>query len=214
MHAYSNLERYERSLPPDPRSNPAFKREETTNFELISGDIILSVRQQPKEALQAADGKEKGRKPVDPPPVVQLKVRHSADPAELYMQSPYLFMCTTLYKPDVNEPLAKNGSNVLLGCLASSLHRLKDVDNQDTAFFIWGDISVKIAGEFRLHFSLFNLHKDTNEVQYLGSITSDKFRVVPPRDWKGMQESTYLSRAFSDQGCRLRLRKEPKGGGM
>ncbi|KAF2749426.1 hypothetical protein M011DRAFT_456897 [Sporormia fimetaria CBS 119925] len=208
---YRNLERYERE-PLVPHSSTTTLR---TNKPINSGDIFLEVRQQPKEALQAADGKEKGRKPVDPPPVVQLKIKHSADPAEHYMQSPYLFMCITLYKADVDEPLEKNGSKVLLGCLASSLHRLKDVDNQDTAFFIWGDVSVKVAGEFRLHFSLFDLHhRATKEVQYLGNVTSKPFRVVPLKDWKGMAESTYLSRAFSDQGCRLRLRKEPRGGGV
>jgi hypothetical protein len=86
---------------------------------------------------------------------------------------------------------------------------------------------VKVQGNFRLHFSLFDLHKsvqdprtasigllticrDTSEVQYLGSITSEPFRVLLPKDFKGMDESTYLSRAFSDQGVRLRLRKEPR----
>jgi hypothetical protein len=34
--------------------------------------------------------------------------------------------------------------------------------------------------------------------------------VLLPKDFKGMDESTYLSRAFSDQGVRLRLRKEPR----
>lgn len=34
--------------------------------------------------------------------------------------------------------------------------------------------------------------------------------VLAPKDFKGMEESTYLSRAFSDQGVRLRLRKESR----
>ena len=33
--------------------------------------------------------------------------------------------------------------------------------------------------------------------------------VVAAKDFHGMEESSYLSRAFSDQGVRLRLRKEP-----
>lgn len=69
-------------------------------------------------------------------------------------------------------------------------------------------------------------HRDQDEVMYLGSITSDPFKggypftrgasisdhrkVLLPKDFKGMEESTYLSRAFSDQGVRLRLRKEPR----
>jgi hypothetical protein len=34
--------------------------------------------------------------------------------------------------------------------------------------------------------------------------------VVAAKDFHGMEESSYLSRAFSDQGVRLRLRKEPR----
>lgn len=58
----------------------------------------------------------------------------------------------------------------------SSLHRLKDVDNTgecesvysydgvliaslDGGFFVFGDLSVKIEGEFRLRFSLFEMRK-------------------------------------------------------
>jgi hypothetical protein len=36
------------------------------------------------------------------------------------------------------------------------------------------------------------------------------FSVVVQKDWKGLQESTYISRAFSDQGVRIRLRKEAR----
>ncbi|KAF2267531.1 hypothetical protein CC78DRAFT_456854 [Lojkania enalia] len=120
-------------------------------------------------------------------------------------------MCTSLYKVDKNEAWDGGGSKSLAGSLVSSLHRLKDVDNKDGGFFVFGDISVKVQGSFRLHFSLFDLQKDACEVQYLGSITSDPFKaVLLPKDFKGMDESTYLSRAFSDQGVRLRLRKEPR----
>ncbi len=35
--------------------------------------------------------------------------------------------------------------------------------------------------------------------------------VVAAKDFRGLAESSHLSRAFSDQGVRLRLRKEPRG---
>jgi len=81
---------------------------------------------------------------------------------------------------------------------------------EDAGFFIFGDISVRVHGTFRLCFSLFEYKKRTSDVAFLASITSDPFRVVMPKDFKGLEESTYLSRAFSDQGVRLRLRKEPR----
>lgn len=37
--------------------------------------------------------------------------------------------------------------------------------------------------------------------------------VVTQKEFRGLDESTYLSRAFSDQGIRLRLRKEPRAFG-
>ncbi|CAG8537854.1 16914_t:CDS:2, partial [Acaulospora colombiana] len=37
---------------------------------------------------------------------------------------------------------------------------------------------------------------------------SDVFTVYPPKTFPGMSESTFLSRSFSDQGVRIRIRKE------
>ncbi|KAF2465513.1 uncharacterized protein BDR25DRAFT_318374 [Lindgomyces ingoldianus] len=186
----------------------------SSGTHLRSHDVTLTLRQQPKEALVTTEGKEKvptiARKPVDPPPIIQLTVKPQADPAQHFLQSPYLFMCTSLYKVDKDEAWDGNAGKSLAGSLVSSLHRLKDVDNKDGGFFVFGDISVKVQGTFRLNFSLFDLRKDSHDVMYLGSITSEPFRVLLPKDFKGMDESTYLSRAFSDQGVRLRLRKEPR----
>ncbi|KAF2690229.1 hypothetical protein K458DRAFT_383356 [Lentithecium fluviatile CBS 122367] len=175
-----------------------------------SGDVKLVMRQQPKEALQCIDGKEKMRKPVDPPPVVQLQIGTRADPHGHFLQSPYLFMCAALWHPHVDEPWKSAPQKALAGSLVSSLNRLKDINNKDGAFFVFGDISVKIRGHFRLRFCLFEYQKTANGVQYLGSILSDRFQVDTLKEFRGLQESTYLSRAFSDQGVRLRLRKEPR----
>lgn len=68
------------------------------------------------------------------------------------------------------------GNRPLAGCLVSSLHRLKDQDNSGTrlqipldfavlssnsegAYFVFGDISVKVTGKHRLVFNLFDLRK-------------------------------------------------------
>ncbi|KAL8959003.1 MAG: hypothetical protein Q9193_004053 [Seirophora villosa] len=94
----------------------------------LSDDYTLTVRQGPERA-KLASVKEKERKPVDPPPIVQLYIKDPADPAQNYLQSPYLFMCVNLCEaePAETEPLASQG--VLSGTLVSSLHRLKDIDN-------------------------------------------------------------------------------------
>ncbi|KAF2400740.1 hypothetical protein EJ06DRAFT_476405 [Trichodelitschia bisporula] len=98
----------------------------------------------------------------------------------------------------------------LLGTLASSLHKLKDTDNGDGAFFVFGDVSIRVTGTWRLQFALYDYHKATMRYVFLSQVISDPFKVVSLKDFKGLDESTYLSRAFSDQGVRLRLRKEPR----
>lgn len=120
-------------------------------------------------------------------------------------------MCVTLFKADAEEPVDKSPQRHLAGSLVSSLHRLKDVDNKDGGFFVFGDMSVKKQGTFRLHFSLFELVKGPPAAVMVKSITSQPFSVLAGKDFDGLAESTYLSRAFSDQGVRLRLRKEPRG---
>lgn len=168
----------------------------------------LVMRQQPREALVVAKGKEKARKAVDAPPIIELCVKRSVDPQQNFLQNPYLFMVASLYKADRDEPFPGNES--LTGTLSSSLHRLKDNGNIDVGFFVFGDISVKMLGTFRLHFRLCEFNMDRLEVQHLASITSDKFTVMAPKDFKGMEESSLLSRNIADQGVRLRLRKEAR----
>lgn len=76
----------------------------------------------------------------------------------------------------------------------------------DGGFFVFGDVSVKLEGQFRLKFSMFEISKfgATN----LKSIYSNVFQVYPSKSFTGMLESTFLSRSFSDQGVRIRIRKE------
>ncbi|KAF8542280.1 velvet factor-domain-containing protein [Trichophaea hybrida] len=174
---------------------------------LRSEDYELHIRQGPERA-RVAGVKEKDRKPVDPPPIIQLKIRDDTDPAQNYLQSPYYFMCTNLYSAVHDSPSLIPPHQALAGTLVSSLHRLKDIDNSDGGFFVFGDLSVKIEGEFRLRFSLFEMMK--NEVVHIKSITSEPFTVYAAKNFPGMSESTFLSRSFGDQGVRLRIRKEPR----
>ncbi|KAI7886277.1 hypothetical protein K492DRAFT_177807 [Lichtheimia hyalospora FSU 10163] len=94
----------------------------------------------------------------------------------------------------------------LVGTTVSSLYRLRDIDNMDAGFFIFGDLAVLKEGQFRLHFSLFEMTGD--EVRNCKTIMTDPFIVYPPKQFPGFDESTFLTRSFSDQGVRLRIRKQ------
>ncbi|KAI9838320.1 MAG: hypothetical protein M1819_005588 [Sarea resinae] len=173
----------------------------------VSEDYELRIRQGPERG-RVAGVKEKDRKPVDPPPIIQLTIKDASDPAQNYLQSPYYFMCCNLYDAHQDRPASVAPQTALAGTLVSSLHRLKDIDNSDGGFFVFGDLSVKVEGEFRLRFSLFEMLK--SEVVHIKSIISEPFTVYAPKNFPGMSESTFLSRSFGDQGVRLRIRKEPR----
>lgn len=96
----------------------------------------------------------------------------------------------------------------LAGTLVSSLHRLKDTNNSDGAFFVFGDLSVKIEGRYRLRFNLYQMQD--SDCVHVTTVCSELFSVLSAKNFTGMAESTFLTRTFSDQGVRLRLRKEPR----
>ncbi|KAI9230348.1 MAG: velvet factor, partial [Piptocephalis tieghemiana] len=93
-----------------------------------------------------------------------------------------------------------------LGGVVSSLYHLKDMDNTDGGFFVFPDISVRMEGLFRLKFSLYEIIG--RDVLHCKSIISQPFTVYSPRAFPGMEESTFLSRSFADQGLKIRIRKE------
>jgi hypothetical protein len=107
-----------------------------------------------------------------------------------------------------SKPASENVNTSLAGTLVSSLHRLKDVDNTEGGFFVFGDLSVKLEGDYRLQFTLYEVNGPS--VFHLKSIISEPFSVHASKNFPGMSESTSLTRSFSDQGVRLRLRKEPR----
>lgn len=122
---------------------------------------------------------------------------------------PYFFVTCNLAEAGERGTTFTNlGSSSLAGTLVSSLHRLKDQNDKEGAFFIFGDISVKIEGRFRLQFNLYEMRNYT--CHHMLSIRSNIFQVHGPKEWPGMLESSSLTRGFSEQGVRLRLRKEPK----
>jgi hypothetical protein len=121
---------------------------------------------------------------------------------------PYFFMSCALVKPDGEKP--DPPQNALLGTLVSSLHKLKDTNNNDGGFFVFGDLSVKVEGHYRLQFNLFQMNVTGWECTHIASIRSKVFQVYPAKTFPGMSESTFLTRSFSDQGVRLRLRKDSR----
>jgi hypothetical protein len=169
----------------------------------------LFVRQQPEDAMVANKGK--GRKPIDPPPVVQLKVSAEFDPHQQWQQNPYVFMRASLAKADGS---ALDEDAVLTGSYVSSLHRLKDETNVEGGFFVFGDMSVTAVGTYILKFALYELLPEANIVKALAQAESREFTVKTAKDFGGLKESSFMTTLFSDQGVRLRLRKESRNSAL
>ena len=181
-----------------------------------SVDFDLIIRQQPDRA-RVCTSRGRDRRNVDPPPIIQLKIReHGSEvDASNYLQNPYFFMCCVLVNAKDDRPCTTPASDCLSGTIVSSLYRLKDVDNQDGGFFVFGDISLRMEGVFRLKFSLFEVRPIANvdfhrEVCHIRSVISQPFQVYSAKNFPGMSQSTFLSRSFSDQGVRIRIRKESR----
>ncbi|KAI8329052.1 velvet factor [Chlamydoabsidia padenii] len=105
-----------------------------------------------------------------------------------------------------NDQEIYRSTKVLSGQIASSMYKLKDITDQDDGFFCFGDLSCRMEGEFRLRFSLFEIVSDG--AVKLMQTTSDVFKVYSSKTMPRSLDATFLSRSFSDQGVRIRIRKE------
>lgn len=95
---------------------------------LSAAHVELEIRQQPQRAQVVQASNQKNRKPIDPPPIVELRINDVGDPYSRYWHvSPRTFMIVTLLdaKEDSDGPLEDFGKH-LIGQTVSSLHRLRD----------------------------------------------------------------------------------------
>ena len=76
-------------------------------------------------------------------------------------------------------------------------------------FFIFADLSVRKAGEYRLEFKLMKMEPQLliqgSTVPMLHSVTSDVFKVVNAKDFDQVQPSTRLVRGLLDRGAGFRF---------
>ncbi|EPB91096.1 hypothetical protein HMPREF1544_01976 [Mucor circinelloides 1006PhL] len=167
-------------------------------------DIIL--RQQPSRAKISVPN-ERDKRSIEPPPIIQMQwINFSTEEKKQSLQSPFYFVMVNIVhaeNPDTTCPLPIK--EYLAGATVSSLYRLRDIDNTDGGFFVFGDLAVRKQGYFRLYFSLFAMIDGI--VENRKNILSNAFMVYTTKQYPGPMESTFLSRTFSDQGVKIRVRK-------
>ncbi|KAH7044134.1 velvet factor [Linnemannia elongata] len=98
-----------------------------------------------------------------------------------------------------------NRTKATTGSSVSSLYPLKDIEGngQESGFFVFPDLSVRMEGTYRLKFCLYEM------VGY-HSLAYSFFRsIYGNKQYNNyLTESTVLSQYFADQGLKLRIRKE------
>ncbi|KAI5800374.1 velvet factor-domain-containing protein [Peziza echinospora] len=204
---------------------------ETTSIadrRLRDGTLLryqLKVLQQPQRARACGMGAKShaDRRPVDPPPVVELKIFSGEEKSDItFSHNSNFFLFETLEQA---RPIAQGRgmpspapAPVLTGVPVSGMAYL---DRPNPAgYFIFPDLSVRHEGKYRLRFSLFEETKDRDEMvpQREGEprefaaqrveVKSMPFTVFSAKKFPGLAESTALSRIVAEQGCRVRIRRD------
>lgn len=152
-----------------------------------------------------APDQHKARKPIDPPPVVELDVQRAQDPERHFLYNPFLSLRASLRRTDHDQPVP--GYDALAGTVITSLQLLKEKERIESGLFVFGDISVREQGSFRLHFEMWEYDPSDCHATFLASCTSQPFSVFAPKDFQGMMQSTLLTRNMIDCGIRVPLRK-------
>lgn len=188
----------------------------------------LTVLQQPMRARACGMGAKShaDRRPVDPPPVIELKIFSGTGDERsdiTFSHNSNFFLFATLEQA---RPIAQGRgmpapapAPVLTGVPVSGMAYLDRP--KPAGYFIFPDLSVRHEGKYRLRFSLYEETKDRDEMPQPAregeprefaahriEVKSKPFTVFSAKKFPGLAESTALSRIVAEQGCRVRIRRD------
>ncbi|ROW04177.1 hypothetical protein VSDG_01032 [Cytospora chrysosperma] len=199
----------------------------------------LQVLQQPERARACGSGPKSSadRRPVDPPPVVQMKIfegptRETAKDITFAYNADFFLYANLHHARDMatGRAAAPSTPPVLTGSPVSSMILLDRPT--EAGYFIFSDLSVRHEGRYFLTFSLLEEPKEerdmdadepmsgTDEItgpdmcsarrhySFRTTVQTDDFDVYSAKKFPGLQESTQLSRTVAEQGCRVRIRRD------
>lgn len=168
------------------------------------------------------------RRPVDPPPVVELRIiegesiETGKDITFDYNAQFFLFASLEKSRPMAHgrvQTAATTSPPILNGTCCSGMAYL---DRPISAgYFIFPDLSVRHEGFYHLNFNLYETTKEAKDLDadladadlppgsdFRMEITTHPFEVYSAKKFPGLTESTLLSRAVAEQGCRVRIRRD------
>ncbi|RMZ80279.1 hypothetical protein DV738_g2841, partial [Chaetothyriales sp. CBS 135597] len=201
---------------------------------------VLNVLQQPQKARACGNGPRASsdRRPVDPPPVVQLKVfditEGEKDVTMNYDSGFMLYGSLEVARPIANGRMHSPPHPPVLTGVAVASAAYLERPNGPSGYFIFPDLSVRHEGWYRLKFSLFEAVKHPQDadcdrpfsqspdsipgreskiVQHQSmanrmEVSSTPFQVFSAKKFPGLEMSTDVSVALAQQGCRVRIRRD------
>ncbi|KAL9558624.1 hypothetical protein PS6_001181 [Mucor atramentarius] len=164
-----------------PCGSIGYEERERRTYELV-------VCQQPLHARMCGFG-EKDRRPIDPPPIVQLIVKQEGQETWVDLQSlqtPFFVLHVTLWSADKTQErnIISNPpkcTRVLMGSLVSSPSLLKNPQGEQGLYFAFPDLSIRTEGQYTLRFSLIKLissdFQPDAKSKIIAQVFSDPFTV-------------------------------------
>ncbi|KAK3397244.1 velvet factor-domain-containing protein [Sordaria brevicollis] len=220
-------------LPHDDEPQPIVKARTTRDGRTLW--YSLRVVQEPLRARACGSGPKSSadRRPVDPPPVVELRIFEGetyviAKERDITFQhNANFFLYATLEHARVMaqgrlQTPSGNTPPVLTGMPVSGMAYL---DRPKLAgYFLFPDLSVRHEGRYKLTFNLYEETKEDKDkdpedpscpqdgspgsFDFRMHIQSHDFVVYSAKKFPGLTESTPLSRTVAEQGCRVRIRRD------
>ncbi|KAI6249244.1 Developmental and secondary metabolism regulator veA [Erysiphe necator] len=198
---------------------------------------VLSVIQQPERARACGSGAKSSsdRRPVDPPPVVELKIYNedgskSEDITFAYEANFFLYASLETARPTSRGGKAQQTPisapvPILTGMPVSGTAYLDRPS--EAGYFIFPDLSVRHEGQYILNFNLYEESKNEQDQDFDQThlapqepnstessydwrleVKSIPFTVYSAKKFPGLSESTDLSKIVAEQGCRVRIRRD------
>ena len=170
------------------------------------------------------------RRPVDPPPIVELKIfeEGEGEPRDVTfaMSANYFLFATLEQARNVAHGRVAQDQKHLTVLTGTPVAGMVYLDRPSPAgYFIFPDLSVRHEGKYRLSFSLYEELKEAKDedqndelakpdgpehahVTHRLEVKSVPFTVYSAKKFPGLTESTSLSRMVAEQGCRVRIRRD------
>jgi len=179
---------------------------------------------------------EKDRRPIDPPPIVELE--ETKGPISPGQRQQLVVQCT-LWNEEGNEhrniirtttgtataglgtaeelpvqPEEKH-ARVMMGNIFANATYLEDENGVPGHFYIFPDLSIRVEGRYRLKFDLLRIvlppgPPSSGVNQVIAEVLSNTFVVFAAKKFPGMAPSTTLTRAFARQGVKISVRDETR----